>query len=542
SARGVARARDADLREDAQAAAMNAALWPATWGHFLWQMMSGVLSFAEMDHGRAHFERHVRAAGPLPALRVGRQPYGVLPVLALDRWTAQDEPDATRAARDGALVGFLRQVRDRVFLPSTTSARLPRVDAPDADPRARLLQILGQSAVSAEHRARGALGVDYVTHLWRFLQLRLTEGWQEEHAEEPRAVLERLGLTGLLARREPHWDPRVTRAVYSRLAMPLGGPRVQAANATGEATAAAYLGKLASVETGWDELMSQAPPGGRNPAPLLYLLARQAAIAEHARAAAELLALGADVDLEPELIDIRPGPETQTLVRYMAQRPGGGATVAERLKSAPPPRIAALRARLAELADVPVPVLERMTAEALDLASHRLDAWITGFATRRLRWLREQRPTGVHLGAYGMLVDIRKRRPAVAVADPPPDEPGVVEQPGNAGYVHAPSLVQAATAAVLRSGWRSHTGGGPNALAVDLSSRRVRLAAWLLDGVRQGLPLGVLLGYRFERFLHERPEALEAYLPAFRRLAPVLGTGLRPGGPPVESVAATQVA
>ena len=40
-------------------------------------------------------------------------------------------------------------------------------------------------------------------------------------------------------------------------------------------------------------------------------------------------------------------------------------------------------------------------------------------------------------------------------------------------------------------------------LAIDLSSRRVRLARWLLDGVRQGQPLGALLGYRFERRLHE---------------------------------------
>ena len=40
-------------------------------------------------------------------------------------------------------------------------------------------------------------------------------------------------------------------------------------------------------------------------------------------------------------------------------------------------------------------------------------------------------------------------------------------------------------------------------LAIDLSSERVRLATWLLDGVRQGQPLGALLGYRFERRLQE---------------------------------------
>ena len=44
-------------------------------------------------------------------------------------------------------------------------------------------------------------------------------------------------------------------------------------------------------------------------------------------------------------------------------------------------------------------------------------------------------------------------------------------------------------------------------LAIDLSSERVRLATWLLDGVRQGQPLGALLGYRFERRLHEAGKA-----------------------------------
>ena len=44
-------------------------------------------------------------------------------------------------------------------------------------------------------------------------------------------------------------------------------------------------------------------------------------------------------------------------------------------------------------------------------------------------------------------------------------------------------------------------------LAIDLSSERVRLATWLLDGVRQGQPLGALLGYRFERRLQEAGKA-----------------------------------
>jgi hypothetical protein len=98
---------------------------------------------------------------------------------------------------------------------------------------------------------------------------------------------------------------------------------------------------------------------------------------------------------------------------------------------------------------------------------------------------------------------------------------------GNQGYVHAPSLTHATTAAILRSGYlsRCKTRDG-NALAVNLSSQRVRLAQWLLDGVRQGQPLGALLGYRFERGLHENHpgKLLDRYILAFRKIAPAPGS------------------
>jgi hypothetical protein len=83
--------------------------------------------------------------------------------------------------------------------------------------------------------------------------------------------------------------------------------------------------------------------------------------------------------------------------------------------------------------------------------------------------------------------------------------------------VHAPSLHHAATAAVLRSGFLGHD--GDSTLAVDLSSRRVRAARWLLAGVRRGQGLGPLLGYRFERALHEAQ--LDDLVHRFRRDFPV---------------------
>ena len=79
-------------------------------------------------------------------------------------------------------------------------------------------------------------------------------------------------------------------------------------------------------------------------------------------------------------------------------------------------------------------------------------------------------------------------------------------------------------------------------LAIDLSSERVRLATWLLDGVRQGQPLGALLGYRFERRLAgSRKAAVHFVLPRTRAAG-----GAEAGAPnrpiePVEAIAANNV-
>ena len=165
----------------------------------------------------------------------------------------------------------------------------------------------------------------------------------------------------------------------------------------------------------------------------------------------------------------------------------------------------------------------------LDAYAHRLDAWFTSLATRRLADVRAATPGGVHLGAYGWLDDLR------------PD----AGAPTSAGYVHAPSLAQAATAAVLRSGRLAHRDAEHEALDLDLRSVRVRLALGLLDGVAAGQPLAALLGYRFERSLRERSLVLARYILPFRRLAPLRPSGdtgtPAAGGGPAEAIAARDV-
>ena len=148
--------------------------------------------------------------------------------------------------------------------------------------------------------------------------------------------------------------------------------------------------------------------------------------------------------------------------------------------------------------------LQRLLAGALDLCAHRLDAWITSFATKRLDTMRKTAATGVYFGGYGWVENLKPAPTRAEVAAPAGEQAPIFQTPDDPGFVHAPSLTQAATVALLRNGHLTHsTAEVRDLLAIDLSSERVRLANYLLDGVRQGQPLGALLGYRFERRLHE---------------------------------------
>lgn len=170
---------------------------------------------------------------------------------------------------------------------------------------------------------------------------------------------------------------------------------------------------------------------------------------------------------------------------------------------------------------LPDEVRQALIAETLDLITFRFDAWATSLATRRLAQLRKAAPAGIRLGGYGWVENLQRAAPLQRVEPSQTDGTApLYRSAGNKGYVHAPSLAHAATAAVLRSGYLAQLqqgDSGDSPFAVDLSSDRVRRAKWMLDGVREDQSLGALLGYRFERGLHE--QGLDRYTHRFRALA-----------------------
>jgi hypothetical protein len=495
--------------EDAGSSAMATALWPVTWGYFLTQMVGfeGTgLTVAGRDWVRSHAIAHLRPGGPLPVLRCGRQPYGVLPVTSLDEWTPQSADALATRLRD-----LLVSLRDAVWRP--TSAGVQRVGLTD-DPSADLVDVLRVGALSSSYLVRGLMGQHFLQHLRAFLGEDLDAvGFWQRLVQLTTQEISRLGLA---------FTPALAHAAFDDAAHAVTAPLV------GDPT---YIADLLAVT----DLDALAGPVPGDAGPLLKVLLRHALLREYAEAAARLLDSPAtpmtQLLRDAELVDLVPNQPPTATWQWQRSQPAVGTTmtVRERLDRVEDPRVTELKAAFQVLSATDVPTLERHLAGTLDAASHRLDAWVTSLATRRLAELRVAQPTGLFIGGYGWLENLRPAAPASTPA-PVADEPGpLVTKPDEPGFIHAPSLNQASTAALLRNAHLAHGGNPDSPYAIELTSARVRLARQLFEGVRQGQPIGALLGYTFERNLHEA--GLDDLIDGFRRLAPLPGaatlTGVR---------------
>jgi hypothetical protein len=487
-----AHVRGADGRHSDAPAAMNTVLWPATWEYYLTNLVTGAMAdpAATIPAARAFFLAWVRARGPWPTLRVGRQPYGLIPVV----WSGGYRP------REGdvltaRLLAMLESLRPTW---RAAAARLPRV-GPGADPDATLAGVLGTSPRSETYVGRSVLGPQFNQFYWRFLGKTIDRAWWTRLGQLVTAGLGALATTAA--------PTRLGNATYLGSHFALWSTIV-ASPLTKTPLADNYLAAFGAMTLAQ---LRDATPAGR-PVPLLWMLARHAALRQYASSAYELLgaAVSAADQLEPELIDISPSVRTLRVWDHLALPLPGGLGVAgtyldQHKTDGPAPFVAFWKA-LGVLARLSTADLDQVLRETLDLHSHRLDAWYTALAAQRLDALRQQpgNASTLYLGAYGWVDDVRPQPAAVSW-----------------GYVHAPSLGHAASAAVLRSGYLTHRDGGSDAAAIDLSSSRVRLAQNVLDGVRSGQALGALLGYQLERVLHAR--TLDAFISRFRAFAPTEG-------------------
>jgi hypothetical protein len=505
-----------------------------------------------------HAASFVRGRGPLPAVRVGRQPYGLLPVVASSRWVRQDgEPPLL-----DPLAGLLATLR-RYFEPAIAS--VPRVAA-DGDPTQQLVHVLGHGPVP---------------HPGGYQLVPVTGSYPPDPPDPPdpgpdgppgtnggghhpivippllrrwllrRRVLDQADAS--LAWRGDSLMPYLGAIGQSMLTAP-----VATSNTGAEwQTPAQYLNALATGLAGFELPTSVGQP---RPPDLLFALAEHAlAVAGEADAFSLLGSISPEryfgavsvpvaVDTDAELaaaqaalatptqpvLDLLPGspndadPSGPTLTDLVAH-PEEHLDLFAQLGVQPDQAslFVSTRNAIAELAasGLDDDELTRLTGETLACASTRLDAWCTSLAAQRLAFLRDAKPAGIQIGAWGVLVDLR----FVETGDAEPPE-GWAESPGatvaqsvrppdkQVGYVHAPSLAQARTAGVLRAGELAHEGDGSSLASLDLTSRRTRTAQGVLTAMANGQPLAALLGYQLERSFDDA--GLIAVVPALRLAFP----------------------
>jgi hypothetical protein len=528
----------ASAQDSLAAGHMATALWAPTCGYFIDQMLRPLVADADSAQIREHFRAYVRGRGPLPTVRIGEQPYGLLPVVAPESW----QGDAPVEQAIGERLRPLRPLWDRA---AASVPELGLSEQPDHDLVA-LLRLNPRSATFRLRRATGAAVLSAGTGL------------------EQLASFQELGARALLALGNVAGRPRlvdVTLDEPHRL-LPL---RLVARHELSETRPLEpnYVTAIAadlSRTGGFRSLVTRPAPADS----LLEALLRQAAQLEVVAAAGGLVVVheltegvlqaeprhvaprerelhGIDAD---DIAPVSPSAgQRQSLLDTVASgielanrsvsAISGSRTLANQLAltsiadlgtHAGTKALGEFRASLDYLATLPEAELGRLTAETLDCCSHRLDAWLTSLASRRLDAVRETM-SGTYLGGYGWLEDVRPRSDAQSL-----------------GYVHAPSVAHASSAAILHSGHLSRRLDDPGALAIDLSSSRVAGALELLDGMRQGHPIGALLGYRLERALRDRRMALAAYILALRQAAPLAtATDGFDDGRPLEAIAARDV-
>lgn len=534
----VAHVEGADRTEQRHAQAMNRALWPITFGYFLEQMMAPHVSEAVIDAARDYFVEVVRGRGPLPAFRLRGQPYGILPAMSLDRW--QSRADTSAAERQ--LVSLLRQLRPIWQEQVDQVPRLGLTPDPDAD----LLAVLGMDASSREVRVRHLHGPDFQVNLLNFLAIDPAR-WRRAQLAITRPVLRRVGF--------PTWDPRILLMNFADRVGRFRHPFVAPAPLSEETDLDTGFGfnyirwvRQATIRELRDETL---PDGQEPPNTLLYLTLRHAKLVElRQRALALQIRFGLASQPErheTELIDIAEGTAGRPTLWQRFEQPIPALTGQTPLgrfleTNDQAPEVGPLvqhRAALQALEVLPTAELERLFTETLDVCSHRLDAWQTSLATRRLQTMRQANPTGVYVGAFGWVEDLRPASGEGLQEKTLPDGRTVRVSAANAGYLLAPSMAQASAAAILRNGHRTRSREGAARYAIDLSSGRVRTALSLLDAVRQGQPLGAVLGYQFERGLHDR--RLDWFIEPLRRRFPLVANKAEDSGQAADAVAARNV-
>lgn len=558
---------------------MNKALYPATLGFFLRHLLHPLFTTDELDTIRSFFCSYVTGRGPLPALRIGPQPYGVLPTSNFKafQWNAQDKNSKLYQQ----LTALLTEL-DSVF-----EASIPNIPqlGQKKDPHQLLDEILGLYPNSETFYQRVGYSESFLRN---FLGQTITQ---------PSNPL----LDQLIARFSTYGGfaqegiLQLKRIVYERTTLRLNQVRLVDVVLTSETKkisvpdaigrgenyiqwlADKYIRDFQTPSAGIDK--SYYPVDSRIDPPILYQLLKHSLLTQLYKCIFHWLRvegfLASDLSIfhngtthskfigAKEYFNFIPNQDDMTPMELMSIQDsnllpflslGNDETTAAYFLQNTDAILNGIRkifrrrmqpeilndfrilneffSSLKNLADLSTGRLERAMIEHIDCLTYRLDSWQTALFYKKLESNRNTGlATGTVLGAYGWLENLKpaeninyiKETDLPLELQPHKGLPILVAE-DHGGYIHAPSLTQAKTAALLRNAYlHYHDPADPGMMAVNLSSSRVRKALDIFEGIQKGHSVGELLGYRLERHLHDQAKPLDKYISEFRKAFPLGG-------------------
>jgi hypothetical protein len=579
------------------ARAMNVALWPATLGYWMEAMMADVFTREGVEQTREFFNRFVVAGGACPAVRIGSQPYGILPATTFSRmaWLQERAPGDERISLATVHVDPRRAYLARLYPVLLAidqdfremSSAIPFVGK-SGDPHDLLLDIVGLHPGSVEWSQRYAESLQTFFNRLNlfgyggFIQRLIT-------SLKRMAANDRLVALGHSGKKAPPILDLIFNGKHNQLKggvvddVPLSETIPVRPYTADNRNYIQYL--IDAANTSFNALYSQTGfKDDKAPTALLYLFLRHAlqlgyhdvSIRLHEDAGLYSAAAALKARVDDPILHVRQN-QTLSESRYqplyaLAPQITGGSNLAvhEFITSGLSALTFAryLREQLdamERLKQSPTAQLERAFADHVDCCTYRLDAWLLGLVNYQLsvmRGLRDSVSTparqGIYLGAYAWLEELRPENKVltpVTLTDPDlaarftaPGEPPLMRDSTNEGYIHAPSLNHAVAAAVLRNGFISNASpANRQTMAVNLTSERVRTALAMIEGIRAGQSLADLLGYQFERGLHDRHNLAEVdkYIYKLRRAFPIRADRFNstkpPEGVPIEAIEARNV-
>lgn len=520
---------------------MNRALYAATLSYYFEDLMEPAIRDADAAQIRSFFTAFVSARGPLSGIRVGDQPYGVLLTSDLSRWN--------ETASGKFYIGLTEVLRRLQTVWDQLATKVPKVGMP-GDSWEILLKILGLQPGSVSFRQRLGNLPDYSlaspTVNQSFLNVEIKNLNQR--------IVDFLSTLGFNPLAKGNFYPLISNMVFYQWTNPIQSDKLVLPNVPASDTEylpkmpssglnfAQYLGSKCTLA----DLESVNFKGDKPPRSLLSLLMRHALLTELKQAGtkayqANNLAIKSAM-FEKSFFNMDKNHQDLTSFELLKGDPKkinsrafagvntslGDYLLNPRIRFPWNPHIAPMRDAMNYLGSLTTKTLERNLANFVDLCSYRLDAWQMGLFTRRLQQNRAKVPTGIYLASYGWVENLKPEPRKVLNQRTvprelwPKDGNAPIKLKQNAGFSHVPSLNHATAAGLLLAGYKNHASpSNPGLFAMNLSSDRARKAMALFEGIRNGQRLEVLLGYQFERGLHDATTSnpatnLNSYIQVFR--------------------------